>query len=94
MGSSAGDEDDEGGDSEEETSPALKSLPFEYLLFRAARWLGVSPWVLAKQSLWWMFAALDFERAEARAEEIARKIAEERAKKDGDGEDGEDDVTE
>lgn len=53
-------------------------LPDEYLLIRAARYLGVAPWELARQPLCWTHWGLTFELADRRAREIAEKIAAQR----------------
>lgn len=60
---------------------------------RAVRYMGgaVTPWALARQSMYWTFLALDCERVDQRAQQIADKIAEQRSKG---GEDDEDDATE
>jgi hypothetical protein len=48
-------------------------VPEDYLLFRAARWLGVAPWELAEREVFWMVAALDFEAAEHEGMELRRQ---------------------
>jgi non-ribosomal peptide synthetase component F len=45
-----------------------ESFPEWYLLTRAAQYLGVAPWELAKQPAVWMHWALAAMSAEARAE--------------------------
>lgn len=40
----------------------------EYLLVRAAKYLGVAPWDLAARPVWWQNLALEFEAAEAGAQ--------------------------
>jgi hypothetical protein len=52
--------------------------PEEYLLFKAARYIGCTPWELAKQPIVWMEWALLFESAQNRAHEIMADIAEQR----------------
>jgi len=39
-----------------------------YRLIRAAKYLGVAPWALGEQSVWWLNAALDAERIDAAVE--------------------------
>lgn len=56
-------------------------MPDEYLLIRAARFLKVAPWELAKQPKAWMDWALCFELADFRAEQIAAEIARLKAEK-------------
>ncbi len=63
-------------------------MPPEYELFRAARYLGVPPWELAQQPVWWMRLALTFEAAEAGAERDKEKSRSRKAKKGGAGADG------
>lgn len=55
-------------------------MPEEYQLIRAARYLGVAPWELAKRPICWMHWALTYEFAEDRAVEIAQKIQAQREK--------------
>lgn len=43
-------------------------LPTWYFVIRAARYLGVPPWELADQPIFWMRVALAVEGAEAEAE--------------------------
>jgi len=47
-------------------------------LIRAARYLGVAPWDLAKQPIFWKYAALAAESAENLGQEDARRAAEAR----------------
>ena len=60
------------------TGGEFGACPDEYHLFRAARYIGCPPWVLAEQSEIWKNWALCFEAAEYRAQEIAAKIDEQR----------------
>ncbi len=53
-------------------------MPDAYPLIRAARYLGVAPWELARQPICWMDWALLFESAEHKAPAIAEKINEQR----------------
>lgn len=52
-------------------------MPHEYALFRAAKYVGVPPWELEQQSVYWMNHALKFEAIE---NEVTRK-RQERASK-------------
>jgi len=48
-------------------------------VIRAARILGVPPWELQDQPLWWQLAALEAEHAEAAAqEEWSRQVTRQR----------------
>jgi len=49
------------------TDGAMGDVPKWYLLIKAARYLGVPPWDLAKQPLWWMKVALASQQAEQQA---------------------------
>jgi len=51
----------------------------KYRLCRAAKWLGVPPWELDERSAEWEEAAIVFERAEGRAEEIRIRRARQKA---------------
>lgn len=43
----------------------------EYVgLYQAARYMGVAPWELARQSIWWKNKALTIMQAEANAQKI------------------------
>jgi hypothetical protein len=53
--------------------------PEEYKLFRAARYLGVPPWKLAKRSVVWLEWAVLFDQAEIQASKIEAKTEETRA---------------
>jgi hypothetical protein len=49
-------------------------LPEDYPLFRAAKYLGVAPWVLAEQNIFWQERALFFQSVEQEAEaELAKR---------------------
>lgn len=48
----------------------MGALPEDYPLFAAARYLGVAPWELAEQSLYWKNRALIFMEEEAEAQKI------------------------
>jgi hypothetical protein len=48
-------------------------VPQEYLLFRAARYMGVAPWELEVRSVRWLNSALAFESIEAKAETVIRE---------------------
>jgi hypothetical protein len=54
-------------------------IPETYRLFRAAKYIGVSPWELSEQSVFWMNHALEYEnienRASAKRQERASKAA-------------------
>jgi hypothetical protein len=43
-------------------------IPETYRLFRAAKYIGVSPWELSEQSVFWMNHALEYENIENKAE--------------------------
>ena len=43
-------------------------IPETYALFRAARYLGVAPWELEQQSVFWLNHALAYEAIENEAE--------------------------
>jgi len=48
-------------------------------VIRAARILGVPPWQLQEQPIWWQWAALEAEEAEAAArEEWSRQVSRQR----------------
>jgi hypothetical protein len=51
----------------------MGTLPWWYPLLRAARYLGVPPWVLEEAPAVWMFRALAAEKAEGRAAEDRAK---------------------
>jgi len=44
-------------------------MPDWYPLLKAAKYLGVAPWELAEQSIWWRDIALKAMSAEARFQE-------------------------
>jgi hypothetical protein len=46
-----------------------------YRLIRAAKYLGVPPWELAEQPIWWLNAALDAENIDAAVEQEMMKRA-------------------
>ncbi len=48
----------------------MGECPPDYALFQAAKYCNVPPWVMAKQSIWWKFKALDYLSAEGEAQEI------------------------
>ena len=50
------------------------NCPPEYLLMRAARYIGVPAWELEERPLYWYKLALACESAEAEAEEEAYKL--------------------
>lgn len=64
--------------------------PEEYLLFRAARYVGVAPWELEQQSVYWLNHALKYESIENEAQRMRHERAQrrhgarERGAKDGD----------
>lgn len=41
-----------------------------YTFLKAARWLGVAPWVLSEQSIYWREKAVIAMNAEAQAQEV------------------------
>lgn len=43
-------------------------VPQMYMLFRAAKYVGVPPWELSEQSIYWMNHALQYEQIENEAE--------------------------
>ena len=48
----------------------MGEVPVAYRLIRAARWLGVAPWDLARQPIWWRewaFTAMEAEGVIAEA---------------------------
>jgi hypothetical protein len=45
-----------------------------YSLIKAARYLGVPPWDLARKPVWWMQIALAAESAENAAQHQKRKV--------------------
>jgi len=48
----------------------MGECPPDYALFQAAKYCNVPPWVMATQSIWWKFKALDYLSAESEAQEI------------------------
>ncbi len=46
------------------------ACPEDYNLFKAAQYLGVAPWELMEQSVWWQERAIMFMNAEAEAAKI------------------------
>jgi hypothetical protein len=47
------------------TDGLMGEYPFDYVVVKAAKYLGVAPWDLIKQPLFWRQRALMFMRAEA-----------------------------
>ncbi len=47
-------------------------MPDWYPLMKAARWIGVNPWKLARKALVWQQWALAMEKAEKEAEAILK----------------------
>lgn len=56
-------------------------IPPMYSLFRAAKYLGVPPWELERQSPLWINHAIEYESIENEAQEELRKRAEKAAKR-------------
>jgi hypothetical protein len=54
-------------------------MPEWYPLLRAARYLGVPPWELAKRPMGWTQMALTAEKAEGIGAQIARDLAKQEA---------------
>ena len=52
------------------TDGQLGEPPPYYELMKAARWMGVPPWELARQPIFWRVWARTIEIAEAEAEQI------------------------
>jgi hypothetical protein len=50
-------------------------MPDDYPLVRAAKYLGVAPWLLAEQSVLWQQRALLFEAAEIEAQKALEQQA-------------------
>jgi hypothetical protein len=48
----------------------MGACPDDYAVVQAAKYLGVAPWELMEQSVWWMKRALMFMTAEVEAQEI------------------------
>jgi len=48
----------------------MGACPEDYSLVKAAQWLGVAPWELMEQSIWWRDRAIMFMNAEAEAQKI------------------------
>ena len=48
----------------------MGACPEDYSLVKAAQWLGVAPWELMEQSIWWQDRAIKFMNAEAEAQKI------------------------
>lgn len=53
----------------------MGTLPSWYHTLRAARYLGVPPWDLVQQPVWWQEIALAAEAAEAAASEHRKPVA-------------------
>lgn len=49
------------------TEGLMGGVPLWYSLVQAAKYLGVPPWELAKQPVWWMNVALAAQSAESSA---------------------------
>lgn len=45
----------------------MGKCPEDYNLFKAAQYLGVAPWELLEQSIWWQERAIMFMNTEAQA---------------------------
>lgn len=56
----------------------MGEVPEWYRVIKAAKYLGVSPWDLADQSIYWVSAAEAAQEVDA----LAEKIAQEQAEKD------------
>jgi hypothetical protein len=48
----------------------MGACPEDYNLVKAAQYLGVAPWELMEQSIWWQERAILFMNAEAGAQKI------------------------
>ena len=48
----------------------MGACPEDYTLVKAAQYLGVAPWELMEQSIWWRERAIMFMNAEAGAAKI------------------------
>ena len=48
----------------------MGKCPEDYILVKAAQWLGVAPWDLMEQSIWWQERIIMFMNAEAEAQKI------------------------
>jgi hypothetical protein len=48
----------------------MGACPEDYHLFKTAQWLGVAPWELMEQSIWWRDRAIMFMNAETQAAKI------------------------
>lgn len=54
------------------TEGLIGEVPAWYTLVKAARYLGVAPWDLARKPLWWTHVALASQGAEAHAAQKTR----------------------
>jgi len=48
----------------------MGACPEDYNVVKVAQWLGVAPWELMEQSIWWRDRAIMFMNAEAEAQKI------------------------
>jgi len=48
----------------------MGACPDDYAVVQAAKYLGVAPWALMEQSLWWQDRAFMFMTAESEAQDI------------------------
>ena len=48
----------------------MGKCPEDYSLFKVAQWLGVAPWELMEQGIWWRERAILFMNAEIEAQKI------------------------
>ena len=55
-------------------------FPEWYVVVQAAKWLGVKPWDLLEQPVWWLHWGLAGRAAEAKAEKTLNERAAARAK--------------
>jgi hypothetical protein len=51
----------------------MGACPEDYNLVKAAQYLGVAPWELMKQSIWWRERAIKFMNAETQAAQIRKQ---------------------
>lgn len=58
-----------------------EKLPEWYVVVQAAKWLGVAPWDLLDQPVWWTHWGIAGKVAEARAEKTLTERARAKAKK-------------
>lgn len=59
------------------------AAPDDYALFKAAKWAGMCPTVMAKLPVYWRDRALFFMRAESMARETRHKLDEAEARRNG-----------